>query len=68
VAKVGASSLFIGAITKIDVVLFALVVSTTGATCAKEGMGLIWGLWTTSSLNKLSSMFEVWRIMPLFIF
>ncbi len=51
VAKVGASSLFIGAISKIDV-LFARVVSTIGATCAKEGRGLIWGLWITSSLSK----------------
>jgi uncharacterized Tic20 family protein len=51
VAKVGASSFFIGAIVKIDVVLFALVVTTIGVTCAKEGKGLFWGLWITSSLN-----------------
>jgi hypothetical protein len=47
VAKVGTLSLFISAIVKIDVVLFALVVVTTRATCAKEGRGLLWGLWTT---------------------
>jgi uncharacterized membrane protein YdbT with pleckstrin-like domain len=48
VAKVGALSLFISAIVEIDVVLFALVVATTRATYAKEGRGLLWGLWTTS--------------------
>ncbi len=51
VAKVGASSLFISAIVKIDVVLFALV-TTTEATCAKERRELLWGLWTISSLSK----------------
>ncbi len=52
VAKVGASSLFIGAIAKIDVVLFTLVVSTTRITCAKEGRGFFWRLWIISSLSR----------------
>jgi hypothetical protein len=51
-AKIRASSLFIGAIIIIDVVLFALVSTTTRTTCAKEGRGLLWGLWTTSSLSR----------------
>lgn len=52
VAKLRTSSLFISAIIRINVVLFALVSTTTRATCAKEGRGLLWGLWTTSSLSR----------------